>query len=78
MDSNCSAADIDLYVQHSRTRGDGLRLVQKRAVYCATSNLYSIKSPAACNKLALDITSSPTLYTFRRELNKYLLNLLLK
>ena len=78
MDFNCSAADLNLHVQHSRTRGDGVRLVQKRAVSRAASNLYSIRSPSAWNKLPLDITSSPTLYTFKRKLKKYLLNLQLK
>ena len=72
---NCSAADLDLHVLHSRTRGDGVWLAQKRAVSCAESNLHSIRSPSAWNKLPLDITRSPTLYTFKRNLKKYLLNL---
>ena len=48
---NCSTADLDLHALHFRTRGDGVRLVQKRAVSRAVSNLYSIRSPSAWNKL---------------------------
>ena len=43
----CSATDLNLHVLHSRTRSDGVRLVQIRAVSRAASNLYSIRSLSA-------------------------------
>ena len=72
---NSSAADLDLHVLHSRPRGDGVRLVQKRAISRAATNLYSFRFPSAWNKLPLDIACSPTFYIFKRKLKKYLLNL---
>ena len=72
---NCSTADLDFHVLHSRNRGDGVQLLLKRTVSRAASNLYSIRSPSAWNKLPFDITSSLTwgLYTFKRKLKKYVL-----
>ena len=68
----CTADELGLRLVHSRTRGDGVRLMQTRAVKRAAADIYCIRAPSVWNKLPLTITNSSSLCMFKSKLRRYL------
>ena len=70
---DCSAVSIGLEQKTSCTRGDGIKLNQRRAATTrASSQLFAIRAPSAWNKLSLHITGCKSFIKFKRLLKKHL------
>ena len=66
------AVSFKLEQKTSCTRGDGIKLNQRRATTHASSHLFAVHAPSAWNKLSLDITDYKSFKKFERLLLKYL------
>lgn len=72
---HCQTSDLGLAVLQSNTRGNGSRLVQRRGKSQATSALFCLRAPSTWNKIPESITSSRSIFVFKRSLRRHLHNL---
>ena len=67
--ADCSAVSFALKLKTSRTRGDGVKLNQRRATTHPFSQLFAVRAPSAWNKLSLEITGCISFQKFKRLRN---------
>ena len=67
---DCSAVSFRLEQKTSRTRGDGIKLNQRRATTHASYQLFAARAPSTWNKPSLDITGCNSFQKFKRLLKK--------
>ena len=53
---DCSAISFRLEQKTSCTRGDGIKMNQRRATTLASSQLFAVRATSASDKLSMDIT----------------------
>ena len=70
--AGCTLADVGLSVVHSVTRGNGIRLLQHKK----KGNLFSQRIPTVWNKLPQSVVLANNIYSFKRNLFKYLIHCL--
>jgi hypothetical protein len=64
----CTPSQLGITLASSSTRGQGVHVIQRRAISSASSSLFQFRGPSNWNKIPINIASSLTLNSFKKLL----------
>ena len=69
---NCSLANLGLTLLQSKTRGNNLNFVQRRATSKLCASLFPHRAASSWNKLPLNVLNVKSIHSFKQSVYKYL------
>ena len=69
---DCSLANLGLTLLQSKTRGNNLNFVQRRATSKLCASLFPHSAASSWNKLPLNVYNVKSIYSFKQSVYKYL------